>query len=546
MINYTALKAVFTGAILDIYVSKKWYFACLVIIAANIVGSGFHLDANSLWTDELFTAYISDPSEPALSEVILKSAADVHPPGYYVVVWFAAQLTDGDIGMVARGTSAVLGAATLFVIYVAFPYWVGTFSRMVACTLVASSSLYFYYTQEARSYTFTWLIVSLQLMLMLRIGALIRNRNDILIPTILISLVGVCGALTHNYLVPISGGIYAALLLICVSWKQRVTIATGGLIVLISSASFLKWQSGIIVMNIQDTWFDSSLHSILKHTYEGVMSFIQSPLELALYLIIIFAGVFGIKNALAKLSAPDRAHASISVLLLIGAALIGFLFMQLVNILYAPSFSLRFIVTQAPFVWIGMGFLMESVYRYEPAQGVKVFRYMIIALLLLLSGKIFLRDQPSKFPWRETAEYVESMDACTDAPLPVAWLDDIIMPGLGPQHFYGYYLDDNVNSVLAPQLRSTLSEYPANSDIHDLVVRRISGEDKCNLLLWSVHVSSETLIEQVQKNLQALAEQQHNGSTIEVISFPASESNWLHDMLGLPPVSRGYVIVSTD
>lgn len=87
-----------------------------------VLGSFIYLDASSLWLDELFTVYFSDPSQSDFGAFLKRASEDVHPPVFYAFVWVAGRLTEADMPSVARGVGALSAALALLLIYVAMPY----------------------------------------------------------------------------------------------------------------------------------------------------------------------------------------------------------------------------------------------------------------------------------------------------------------------------------------------------------------------------------------------------------------------------------------
>ena len=90
------------------FLMPVWFFLICVAVFAGFL----HLDANSLWMDELFTVYFADPTQPDFAAFLARAAEDVHPPGYYAIVWTVGQFTSADITIVAKGAKIVIGAQT--------------------------------------------------------------------------------------------------------------------------------------------------------------------------------------------------------------------------------------------------------------------------------------------------------------------------------------------------------------------------------------------------------------------------------------------------
>ncbi|MFP4057163.1 MAG: glycosyltransferase family 39 protein [Candidatus Brocadiia bacterium] len=131
----------------------------MVLLA--IVGGGaflrvYRIGAKSLWLDE--TASMELASRPLFSLVAETMERDTHPPFYYVCLH--AWLWGAMDAARARAFSAVVGTATLLVLYALARHLLPRVSSLVATALLAGSAYQVYFAQEARHYVLaTFLIV---------------------------------------------------------------------------------------------------------------------------------------------------------------------------------------------------------------------------------------------------------------------------------------------------------------------------------------------------------------------------------------------------
>lgn len=120
--------------------------AVLLLLAAAL--RFFRLTAQSLWYDEGVSAFMTTRD---LGQIVSASAADIHPPLYYVLLaaW-SAVFGNGEFAL--RGFSAVLGVAGVWLIArlggALFDHRVA----LAAAALLAVSPLAIQYSQEVRMY----------------------------------------------------------------------------------------------------------------------------------------------------------------------------------------------------------------------------------------------------------------------------------------------------------------------------------------------------------------------------------------------------------
>ncbi len=134
---------------------SKWRaagFLALVLILA-VALRVTHLTAQSLWADEGNSVRLT---ERPLALVIAAARADVHPPGYYLLLWLWARLFGmGEVAM--RGMSVLIGIALVWVVYLLGQRLFGGRGGWLAAFCAAVSPLQVRYSQEVRMYILTTL-----------------------------------------------------------------------------------------------------------------------------------------------------------------------------------------------------------------------------------------------------------------------------------------------------------------------------------------------------------------------------------------------------
>ncbi len=134
-----------------------WGGVGLILLAAML--RFYRLDAQSFWNDEGNTARLVERS---VSLILKGAAADIHPPGYYLLlhVWRAGC---GASEFALRGFSALCGVLTVAVAMALGRRSGGWRAAWAAGGFAAGHPLLVYYSQEARMYALLGLVASLTL-----------------------------------------------------------------------------------------------------------------------------------------------------------------------------------------------------------------------------------------------------------------------------------------------------------------------------------------------------------------------------------------------
>jgi mannosyltransferase len=123
------------------------------------------LDLQSFWGDETLTvAHVTSGFGDMLSQL---TSQETSPPLYFVVAWLWSQaFGSGEIGL--RSLSALVGVATIPLVYLLGRQLCSKRVGLVAAALFAMSPLMVHYGQEARAYALTVLLVTLSLIFFAR------------------------------------------------------------------------------------------------------------------------------------------------------------------------------------------------------------------------------------------------------------------------------------------------------------------------------------------------------------------------------------------
>ena len=136
-----------------------------LVLAAGAALRFATLDVQSLWYDEAVTARLLRMDLGAMLRAIPGSEST--PPLYYVLAWLWTQLLGtGEAGM--RSLSALLGTATIGVVWALGRRLGGDRAALAAAALAAFSPLLQWFSQEARAYALLALLAALAALLWLR------------------------------------------------------------------------------------------------------------------------------------------------------------------------------------------------------------------------------------------------------------------------------------------------------------------------------------------------------------------------------------------
>lgn len=189
-----------------------------VMVGILVLGSGlrFHrLETQSLWNDE-GASYAMTLRAPA--DILTNTAADIHPPGYYLLLKGWTTLA-GTSELALRMVSALASILTLASVYALGRSLFGRDAGAIAALLLAVNTFAIYYAQEARMYALLGLWATLSMLaLVVWLQRADRAPGKIhLRPLVLLALVNAAGLYTQ-YAYPLT---MVAQGLVFVLWLAR-------------------------------------------------------------------------------------------------------------------------------------------------------------------------------------------------------------------------------------------------------------------------------------------------------------------------------------
>ncbi|MFH1086065.1 MAG: glycosyltransferase family 39 protein [Chloroflexota bacterium] len=129
------------------------------LLVAALVVRLWRIDAQSIWFDEGWSIHLAGlPLRAALAAIA--SEGHTHPPGYYLLLMLWTRLSGLSVPAV-RGLSAVLGAATVWAVYLLGRELYDRATGWVAAFGLAVAPAHILYSQETRMYALLVLCVAL-------------------------------------------------------------------------------------------------------------------------------------------------------------------------------------------------------------------------------------------------------------------------------------------------------------------------------------------------------------------------------------------------
>jgi mannosyltransferase len=352
----------------------------------------FHLGAWSFWHDEALTILLARKSLPDLVAI---TAADVHPPLYFLLVKLFLFL--GQSEFVVRLPSALCSVGAVVMLYLIgrdlFDERVG----LVSSFIMAVSPLQLFYAQEARMYA------QLLLLTGCAVWAFIRALRDNRLRWWGLFM---ASAALSSYTAYFSLPIFLAMALyVLLVDRRRERILSFGLSLAGVAGLYLPWLGVFFSQTravLASYWIETPHLLVLLTTLNGFFVGISLPafwiaVSLVVTLFIFFAILNNVRHALSEGSADSPALLWLLLWLLL--PLLGTYLVSLVR----PLFQLRTVLTASLPVYLLIGWGITRTPRPRLNQGLFIPTLVIIGIALF---NFYFDPAYAKPPWREAAAYV--------------------------------------------------------------------------------------------------------------------------------------------
>jgi mannosyltransferase len=389
--------------------------AAIIVLAAALRFWG--IDGQSFWSDEYFThLHASEPGFGAMLSSVLEE--EVSPPLYHALVWVWVQVFGtGEAGL--RSLSALLGTATVPVVYVGVRQLASRRAALVAAALVATSPLLVWYSQEARPYALLVLLSAASFAFFAR--ALRDPSRGALTGWAAASSL----ALASHYLAGLLVVPEAALLFVRLGERRRqVTVATVvvGLTVAALLPTVLGYEANptnwISQTPLDERLIQTSLLFGVGQSYPPALAVAAAGL-LALGLSALF---------LARADSGERRVATLALWLFAGGMAVALLGVAVGQDLIIARYLLALWVPLAVAVAVGFGS------RRAGAVGIGA-TIALCGLWTALSVEVKGNEDIQRIDWRAAAELVgDDHQRLIAAPSPYQHLPLLVyLDGIEPQ-----------------------------------------------------------------------------------------------------------------
>ncbi|MCB9109063.1 MAG: glycosyltransferase family 39 protein [Anaerolineales bacterium] len=377
---------------LDTFQNRSGLWALALTILGLLLRL-FQLGEWSFWHDEALTVLLAQKPIP---ELVAITAADVHPPLYYLVVKLF--LLFGQSETLARLPSVIFGAGSIYLLYLLgrdlFEATVG----LVGAFIMTISPLQLFYAQEARMYTQLIFLTILAGWLLFR-----ALRTENWIDWLLFSVVITLAAYTTYFAFPVVAAMALYIILVEKRWRSTVFFLIS---IAVSVLLYIPWLGIFLTQSravIDTYWMATPSPLLLFTTVTGFFTSYTLPtwgiaVSLVATLLIVFVTLNEIRHAIRE---GNRVKPLLWLLLWGLVPLLGTYLVSLIR----PIFQLRTVITAAPpfYLMVAWGVASARQRRLNMLLFLPALAMMLISIFNFYFNPAF-----AKPAWRQAAFYVQT------------------------------------------------------------------------------------------------------------------------------------------
>lgn len=363
---------------------------------------------NNFWGDEAFSVFLI---QKPVSEIIAKTAADVHPPLYYLLLKIAYTVFGGLNGVTFHVVSLIPYAIILILAMTVI--W-DTFGREVSIILITIAGLSgnaVYFNMEVRMYSWGALFVLLSFLELNYILQDKKNRNYILF--LLFSL---AAAYTHYYCL-ISVAFFYLSILAAALFLKRLNIKKVLALYISAVIGYLPWFFILVktlVTRIEKGFWISGIPTLeesLSYLFSDQFTIFICLFSCAAFIVCFLYETNSLKlskdadnKLLLSLSLEEISISNTLILIMAGilsiSGTIGFGI--LISKLFRPFYLLRYLYPVSIIAWLLLGIIISRL-KGKSFYTAILTLYM---LLLFLPGylKIYSDERHMNNQLKETLE----------------------------------------------------------------------------------------------------------------------------------------------
>ena len=420
--------------------SRKARVVVLVLTAITVLGAAlrlWHLGSKSLWLDEGATVALARMSWRHFAWVWWHGEANLQTI-YFLLMrgWIHLGASEAWI----RLPSALFGIASIPVMYLVARKFMAQAPALAAAALLALNPTHIYYSQEARSYSLTILLVLLSSYFFVR-AVEVNCRKDWVLWTVL----GILAVYSHYF---------AALVMVAQAcslfFKRKPTpwrpMILGGVVILAAAIPGLTYVFRASPENLHFIWMPPAS---LKAMWHLAMFFGGSGSKIALALLLWMAGIVAMVSGQRRVGDEDDYWRRVLVLLwfVVPVALIALASLR------HPIFLQRYMVFSLPATILLAAFGMDALRKW------KIGPILVIALCVMSLPAIVKGYHKPREDWRGASNAVLASATPGDA---------VVFFPFYTRIMFDYYHDRPTDGVPAVHVFAP-AFYDGGEDAHDLL-----------------------------------------------------------------------------
>ena len=363
----------------------------ILLLLAVLLALGlrlYQLDAQSLWYDEGFSAYLAHMD---VAEITERTAADIQPPLYYYLLhaWIALV---GDDEIPLRGLSVLFGVLTVPLMYaVAWQLFRSRWAGLLAALLVAASPLHVWYSQEVRMYSLlTFLCLLSSYFLLLAIGAKKTWQNLALWPAY--TLTSIAALYTHYFafFVLAFQALYLFLVWSAAGFRPARLVAGGLISGVVTMLAYLPWLPHLLTRYGTDVSYWPGRLNLQQAVLDSFLSFVggeSMPEPIGILLAVGYGLAFVLcLIALLLHATPSARHATAGARLPVLFLLLYLLIPPVLILILSydsPKFNARYVMVSHPAFLLVLAGGMAALWERRVSYVGNLARWTVASLVLV-------------------------------------------------------------------------------------------------------------------------------------------------------------------
>ncbi|HEY6042701.1 MAG TPA: glycosyltransferase family 39 protein [Anaerolineae bacterium] len=465
----------------------------LLLVLAAFALRVFHLGAQSLWYDEAFSVYLAQMS---VGEIMVRTAADIQPPLYYLFLHFWMLLA-GPSEFAVRFLSLTFGVLTVPLLSIVAKRLFNETAGIFAALLGAISALYLWYSQEARMYTLITFLGLLASYALLRVigptPAPSRRqstaRREGWLWWLVFTLANTAALYTHYFAVAI---ITFQFLFALGAIRDRLgSFAKVVFGFIVSFIAFVPWLPFVLTRLGEDASYwrgELKMDEAIRHIFinfalgESVLEEIARQIT-PWWLVVLFAGTIAYLYARRR-GTPGQGVIFSILYLVVPLALLLLLFSR------NPKFNARYLMLASPaFIlllaiglssWLALSLRGRRMTRIISGSALLLTSYLLLSTSAYADTNAFFDPAFTKPDFRGVANYIAAHATNQDA---IILTSGHLFPA------FDYYYRGTLPELRVPDDATLDTEHVLNYATANELNRALSGRNGAWVVMWQDEVT---------------------------------------------------------